>query len=161
MEVSMRMGTLVFIGLLVHAAGATAQDAQPPRGIERIVVQPTTGVEIEGELITLGPASISLFTTEGLRGVPLESVQRIQLKGDKLRNGALIGAAIGAAFYAPALRHAPEFALFIPFGMAAGAAIGAYVDSLIPGRTTIYSRPLGASMQQSGRWAGLSVKFGF
>lgn len=157
----MRIGTLVFVGLLVHAAGASAQDAQPLRGIEGIVVQPAVGAEIEGKLVTLGPAAISLFTTQGLRAVPLESVQRIQLKGDKLRNGALIGAAIGAALYAPALRHGSEFALFIPFGMAAGAAIGAYADSLIPGRTTIYSRPPVASMAPAGKRAGLSVKFGF
>jgi hypothetical protein len=77
-------------------------------------------------------------------------------------NGALIGAAVGAGLRGIAVvRHDGEM-----FPYAVGAAIGyglvgAGVDAVISGRTTIYFRPTSATARAGDKRRGIALRFGF
>ena len=153
-----KMFLLVGLSVIVPTA-AGAQE--PPRGVKDVFVRSTDGVEIRAKLLDLQSATLSLWMEGARRDVPLESVDRIQAPGDSLRNGALIGASIGAALYAAlAIEYGTEVLPFAVAGTIGWTAIGAGIDALIPGRTTIYSKPPTGSLPSGGRRLGLALKFG-
>lgn len=139
---------------------AIAQDATPK--LNDVFVRSTDGVEVRGQLLDFQPVTLSLFIDGTRREIPLANVDRIQIRGDGVRNGALIGAAIGAGLWGIAAgRYGSEF---VP--VAVGAAIGyglvgAGIDAMIPGRTTIYSKPTASANQAGGKRTGLALKVGF
>ena len=77
-------------------------------------------------------------------------------------NIPLIGAAIGAGLWGmAAVGHDSEL-VPVAFGAAIGCGLpGAGVDALIPGRTTIYSKPTASPAPAGGKRSGVSLKVGF
>src|SRR5687768_15697602 len=132
--------------VLFTAGGAAAQES-PPRGVVRVFLQLADGGdEITGHLLDLSPAGATLLVDGVRREVPIASVLRVQTRGDSLWNGALIGAAVGAVTFAlVAAEYGDEAVVGGLVGTALWASIGASVDALIPGRTTIYRKTPGDS----------------
>ena len=76
-------------------------------------------------------------------------------RGDSLRNGAVMGALVGAALGVLATKEVG----FTVVGAGVYAAIGTGFDALIQGRTTLYEAPGRNSARQnrSGRAGGAEV----
>jgi len=119
-------------------------------GIETVYVTDDTGSETTGRLLRLTPDSIVLLVDGAERQFDAARVRRIQRRGDSLRNGAIIGAVVGVGMGllaggmadcagddpggdCPGMRVA---AVIVSTGVY--AAVGAGIDALIKGRTTLY-----------------------
>jgi hypothetical protein len=96
-------------------------------------------------LLDLSPGTVSLMVGHHRRDLPIDRVLRIEVRGDSLKNGALTGAvALGlwTALLAGQGSLEPGYVIyFSAINAGLGAAIGAGIDALIPGRTTIYTKP--------------------
>ncbi len=90
-----------------------------------------------------------IATVDGVQRVfPVHEVDRISLRGDSLKNGALIGAAVGSLWGVLSLQGLP---CTIPdcrlratgrvlTGVGFGVGVGMWVDKARVGRTMVYSR---------------------
>ena len=148
--------------VVLMASGAAAQEA-PPRDLTRVFVQVGDGGdEIAGHLVSLGPSNLTLLVDGVRRDVPIESVIKVQTRGDSVRNGALIGAALGALGFALAAAEYGD--AVVPgalLGTAVWASIGAGVDALIPGRTTVYRKTAVDTPRNDELRPAFAVKFRF
>lgn len=124
-----------------------------PSGLPTVYVLDDAGVETSGTLLRLNPDSLVLLVSGAERRFEAARVRRIQKRGDSLRNGALIGAIVGVVMglVVAAISDCPgddpggscpgtRAATFL-FSTGAYAAMGAGLDALIPGRTTLYEAP--------------------
>ena len=154
-----KSAVLMVLIVLVAAPGASAQS---PPASEEVFVRMHDGVEMRGNLLSLGSGSLLLFVDGSRREIPVDAVDRIQRRGDRVTNGALIGAAIGASLWGITVaQHGGEM-LPYAFGAAIGyGLVGAGVDAMISGRTTIYSRPTSAATRAGGKRGGIALRFGF
>jgi hypothetical protein len=113
-----------------------------------VYVTDATGVTLKGRLAAATTDAVQMDVKGDLRTISTPSVRRIQWqKPDSLVNGALIGAAVGAAPGLYWLAADPnecqtlcieEYAL-----VAVGAVVGALIDHAIKKRVTVY--PVGTS----------------
>ncbi len=124
-----------------------------PDGWSTVHVMDDAGVEVSGRFVRLNPDSLVLLI--GDKEIRLEAprVRRIQKQGDSLRNGVVIGALVGVGVGllasgiadcpgADAGGSCPGFraaALVGSTGLYAG--LGAGIDALVSGRTTLYEGP--------------------
>ena len=118
-----------------------------------VYVRDDTGVEASGRLLRLDPDSLVLLVGDTERRFDAARVRRIEKRGDSLRNGAVIGAIVGAAMglVAAGISDCPgnDPGGSCPGARAAGvmlstgayAAIGTGIDALVVGRTTLYEAP--------------------
>jgi hypothetical protein len=150
------------VAVVLSAGPASAQEA-PPRGLSRIFVQVAdSGEELSGHLLELGPSAVTILVDGARRDVPIESVLSVQTPGDRLLNGALIGAAIGAvAFALVAAEYGDEAVVSGLLATAVWASVGASVDALIPGRTTIYRKTPGRLPGGAAPRPAIAVKLRF
>ena len=155
----------VFIALLVVltlAASASAQEAYK----QVWVTQADSGDLIQGRMLKLSGDTLALLTPDNRRvDLPLERVLRIEIHGDSLKNGATIGAAVMGGLAgigcALALGHAGQCITAVAFYTGFGGLIGAGIDGLNGGRTTIYSKPAAASPAAPGPRARVQFKLRF
>lgn len=161
MRERIRLGVIAAVVTLT-AAAAAAQEA-PPRGVARVFVQVAdSGEEVRGHLLDLGPAGVTLLVDGMRRTVPIESVLKVQSRGDSLWNGALIGAAIGAVGFAlVASEYGDAVVPGALFSTAVWASIGASIDALIPGRTTLYQKAPRDSLRAAAPRAAIAMKIRF
>jgi hypothetical protein len=105
-----------------------------------VFVTPATGATISGPLGAVSPSSI----TVNQETIPYEPGLNIAREGDRLLNGIIIGAAIGvvagSTIGAEACLDAP-LAACAAGGAAVWGGIGALVDWMHKGRTTIFEAP--------------------
>jgi len=177
-----------FVAILVAALVPVAAHAQnetsrwpalaPSGGIETVYVLDDTGTETTGRLLRLTADSLVLLVDGAERQFDAARVRRIQRRGDSLRNGAIIGAVVGVGigFLAGGIADCGRDD---PGGSCAGtrvaavlvstgvyAAVGAGIDALIQGRTTLYQAPPSPpaagrqpGARASGRAAVLNLRF--
>jgi hypothetical protein len=133
---------LLFLAGVARAqspAGGGNLQAHLPTG-EKIVVTTTDGERLEGRLRSSAADVLSLDAPGGLRMIEIGRVERIVVK-DSIRNGLLIGLAIGAGAGVAVGRvmdsicfgetDCSGFTLLLGVtGAAGGAAIGAGLDGL-------------------------------
>jgi hypothetical protein len=147
----------IFACLVALATPATAQERLTdlhrilPRG-ERIVVTDTSGHTTEATVAGIESTGLRIIVDGVNREIAESDVREIHRRGDSLRNGAIIGAVAGGAlgavggyylsmlFENEARSGVGPFIYVIGIGAASGAAIGAGVDALIPGKTLVYRR---------------------
>jgi hypothetical protein len=130
--------------------------AAPPAALSRslptVFLSDNQGAETKGKLVRLDTREAVLVIDNQERRFDLANVRSIQKRGDSLKNGAIAGALVGvlAAVLAGALESCepPQceqtispVALAIGGGLVYGA-IGAGIDALIQGRTTLYQAPI-------------------
>lgn len=121
--------------------------------LSTVYVLDDTGVEASGRLLRLDPDSLVLLVGDTERRFDAARVRRIEKRGDSLRNGAFIGAIVGAAIglIGAGIADCPgndpgggcpgtRAAGFL-FSIGAYAAIGTGIDALDVGRTTWYEAP--------------------
>jgi hypothetical protein len=117
--------------------------------LQTVYVLDRSGVETTGKLLGLSPDSLVLLVADSERRFDRADVARIQ-KRDSLKNGTLIGAAVGVAMglVAAGISDCPGThpggacpgfrAATVVASTGVYAALGVGVDALIRGRTTLY-----------------------
>lgn len=120
-------------------AGLPAQ-LKPGDGI---FVTDRQGRETSGKLARLSPTSLVIVVNGEEREILSDTIGRIEKRGDSIRNGAWIGAAILAVGSQINCSPYPDcLVIGVPVGAAIGAGIGALWDWATPGRTIVYgTRP--------------------
>ena len=111
-----------------------------------LFVTDDTGTETRGRVVAVGPSALRLMVNGVEREWSAASIQQLERRGDSVKNGTIAGLVTGGAFGtfvlvagAPYVRDR-ELIILLAF-MGPGAAIGAGIDALIPGRTLIYRQP--------------------
>jgi len=148
--------------VLGSAAPAHSQPADQPSvslwdGIRTdklttVFVRNKDGLNTTGKFLAFSPDALVLVVNGEERRIERASILRVQTR-DSLKNGAIIGAVTGlvlgsltagiadctsssGANGCPGLRLS-----FLAFSVATYTGLGAGIDALIPGRTTIYGAP--------------------
>jgi hypothetical protein len=132
--------------------------------LSTVYVIDDTDQETVGQLLRIERDAVVILVGETERSFEAQRVQRIEKQGDSLKNGVVIGAIVGVVFgvlsagmldcpgenpsgSCPGTRVA---APVLSAGMY--AALGAGIDALFSGRTTLYEatpRPLSTSTSPS------------
>ena len=138
-----RVNVLVvaFLAAFAGLASAGQKPASPRAGEEIIVTQSASGDVLQGRLVELSPTTMALLVKGQRVDVPIENVLRIDIRGDSLKNGAIIGGAIlgGLTGLACAeLDSSGECAGALLFNTGFGVLAGIGIDALHKGRTPIY-----------------------
>lgn len=146
--------------LLLAAATAEAQELAGTFDQLRVLVKPgdaltvvdDSGQRVEGKVSSLSASALSLTVSGTTRQFLSTDVNTIEKRGpDPLKNGALIGLAIGGGIGTAGLLALAETAdsnasaaAFVAVGLfmygGIGAGIGTGIDALIEGRRVIYAR---------------------
>ena len=141
--------SLVLALFVPSAAQAQASSPTRPLSLSRaedvIVTQSASGEELHGYLLELSPTTLSMLVNGNRVDMPIDGVLRIDRRRDSLKNGTAIGAAIvaGLGLFGCAERHGSRASCGsgLALNAGAGALIGAGIDALHHGRTTIYRKP--------------------
>lgn len=146
---------------LVLAAPVSAQtetqtpaQTQPPdpmikaEGLPTVFLTDRQGAEHRGRLIRVEPSEVVLLGPSGERTFKREEITLIEKRGDSLKNGAIIGAAVGvlAGFLTAGMGDCPDaeqscdVARVTYFAISVGlyTAIGTGIDAAVRGRTVLY-----------------------
>ena len=128
----------------------------------------SAGGEARGQLLRLGPDTLTLLEQGTSRDIPLAAVTRIDARGDSVKNGAIIGAVVLGAWCALICPQGldgysnNQLPYILGVNIALGAAVGAGIDAMHVGRTTIYQQGGPASGGSPiGTWARLLKSFRF
>jgi hypothetical protein len=117
---------------------------------EVIVTQSASGDELRGRLVELRATTLAMLVNGQRVELPIESVLRIDARGDSVKDGAAIGAAVmaGLAAFGCGLQatRAGQCVTGIIVNTGVGALIGAGIDALHKGRTTIYRKPAAVAL---------------
>ena len=144
------------------AASAEAQELAGTFDQLQVLVKPgdtltvtdDAGERIRGKLSQLSTSSLVLNVSGTQREFQSDEVKRIEKRGpDSLKNGALIGLAIGAGIAGLGIAASvnssdADAGLFVIAGLiysGIGAGIGVGIDALVEGRRVIYARSSGTS----------------
>ena len=151
--------------LPVAAMAQTASGRQPPAPNSReevIVTQSASGQELRGHIVELSPITLAILVDGKRVEVPLENVVRIDGRNDSLKNGAIVGASIMAGLSAlgcAAYHSNAACATSTIMNVGVGALVGAGIDALHKGRTTIYSKPQAVSLAVAPEGKGARLQF--
>ena len=140
----------VLLLLVATTSFAQPQDAAP-KAFEKgnYLVRTTEGAELHGQRERIDRDSLTLRVGAEPWTVPMDRVEKVQRRGDSVKNGATIGALLGGGLAVwPATLAASEpalggaFAVGFVVGLAAeGALFGALIDKLISSNHTLYQWP--------------------
>lgn len=162
----------VILTLLVPVAamaqGGTARPRPPLRTSEEVIVtQSASGQEVRGYLVQLSATTLAILVDGTRVEIPLESVLRIDGQHDSVKNGAAKGAVVMGGLSALGCSQTVASGavcvttaiLYTGFG----ALMGAGIDALHRGRTTIYSKPAAVALAvaPAGKGARLQVTWQF
>jgi hypothetical protein len=137
---------VVVVLCAAEARGQGADDGQVAalRGLAEVYVTPIgSTAAVRGRLVELGPETLTLIDKQGRRDIALSEVSRIEVSGDPLKNGALIGAGIFFGLACAAVCHedfnGPVLTI-LTVETLLGAAVGTAFDAMNRGLTPIYAR---------------------
>lgn len=149
------MRTLALVlGMIVVGPALRAQDFSTVqlKGMPTVYVEDRSGREVEGKLVTLTESALTINIDGVTRTFAPAEVTKVDRRGDSLKNGALIGAAVG--LFTGLLGDCPNAGNnnrssgcpgarigYVLGGAAIWAGIGAGIDALIPGRTRLWPAP--------------------
>ena len=149
----MRVLVVLLIAALTVAVPAHAQTAlplpapAPLRGVSRVFVQEAgTADPIPGQLARIDASTLTLLVDGQPHEIPFDRILRIDVPGDSVKNGAIIGAVVGVVLVALAggfSHDGPETVPLVFWTTTYSALAGAGVDALHVGRSSIYKRPEG------------------
>ncbi len=149
---------LCFVTLVATLLAAGAATAQPVHSFgevglrlnvgDRVRVVGTDGRRLEGAVRSLSPDTLVVAGPNGTRGFTAETTARIARRGDGLANGLVIGAVPGFALGVALVdgfsdNPEPAGSYLLAGGVLglASAGLGALVDALHEGETTVYIAP--------------------
>lgn len=162
----------LILTLLVPAAavaqGGTAKPRPPQRTSEEVIVtQSDSGQEVRGYLVQLSATTLAILVDGTRVEIPIESVLRIDGQHDSVKNGAAKGAVVMGGLFVLGCSQTPASGsvcvttAILYTGL--GALVGAGIDALHKGRTTIYSKPAAVALAvaPAGKGARLQVELRF
>jgi hypothetical protein len=170
-----RFACLVLFAIVPSlAAGQTPADQLPglaASNLQTVYLTDRSGTETTGKLLSISRDSLALMVNGTEQRFEMASVDRIQ-KRDSLKNGTLTGAVVGVVMGIISAGisdcssdfpggSCPGFRV-AAFATSVGAytAIGAGIDALVRGRSTIYTAPPSARAQAAApRRAAFQVGF--
>jgi hypothetical protein len=132
---------LTLLAAVFLAAPAAAQES-----FKQIwVTHADSGDVVRGRMVELSRESLVLLTPDNRRvTMPIDSVLRIEGHGDSLKNGAAIGAGVMASLALLTCAGVGDAGGFCAraavFQTAFGALMGAGIDALNGGRSTLYKK---------------------
>jgi hypothetical protein len=150
MEASMRAFTIVRV--LVYCCVAVPAGAQVTFANLRTAALPTVyvtdvaGQQTSGQLISVSDSALVIRTAAITQTFEPNQVSRLERKGDSLKNGTLIGLAvgvIGSGLMTGACLRAHCGGVAIPYALVNTGiytAVGAAIDAAISGRTRLWDR---------------------
>lgn len=168
----MKRYVLVLIATLIPGA-LHAQEPEPAwKGLDRaalstVFVLDEAGVETRGQLLRLDPDAIVVLVNGSERRFDTARVARVSKRGDSLKNGALIGLAVGIAEAVVAVATIKCTgscdrglqAAWLTVNTGVYAAVGTAIDAAIQGRTVLYRAPAPQPAVQSRGGPSVSVRF--
>jgi hypothetical protein len=121
-----------------------------------VYVTDTQGVETKGRLVNWTGSQIVLQTDLGQRIFKPGEAVRLDLRGDSLKNGALIGLSVGilaGALAAADCDCGGGDVAIVAFSGLFYTAVGVGIDAMVPGRTPLWnaSQPTPPANQRSAR----------
>jgi hypothetical protein len=135
------ISALLLLCLLLSPAPVHAQvdfSTLPIRTGDIVYVKEASGTEVSGPVVKLSPSSLSIA---GQDFTPANTLQ-IDRRGDSLKNGAWIGAAVLSgwcvAVCGQGVNNGTELAQAVAGAAGWGALFGALIDWRHKGRTTIF-----------------------
>ena len=142
------MKALAFLAAVGMATPVAAQGAATisPRPVSAVYVRSVGGDEARGQLLRLGPDTLTLLEQGTSRDIPFNEIIRIDARGDSVKNGAIIGAVVLGAWCALVCPQGldgysnNQLPYILGVNIALGAAVGAGIDAMHVGRTTIYQQ---------------------
>jgi hypothetical protein len=148
------IATVIAASVLMAPARASVLPAldQAVQQAEEVVVVDQAGDVVRGRLISLSSDGLVLLVDGSRRQLPLARVTRVSRRGDSVMNGFIIGAVIGAVMGAlsPAdgVDTGGKRAVLIAASTGLYALVGAGIDGLHSGQTTIYASSPSATMSR-------------
>ncbi len=135
---------------VARAQGVTTKPALPQAATEEVIVtQSGSGDELRGRLVELSSTTLAMLVDGQRVELPIDGVLRIDARGDSVKDGAAIGAAVMAglsAFACAEVRSTGQCVTGAIVNTGLGALIGAGIDALHKGRTTIYRKPAAVAL---------------
>ncbi len=138
----------VLVAVLPAVAAEPARDLTSMRvAVNDVVyVRTSVGDEIEGRFVRASPQAIVVIESRGGETtLPVERVLSVWKRGDRLRNGAVIGGLVGLAGgifgQSGCTDCSGQIAIGIGLGVPLWAGLGALIDRQHVGRTLIYRAP--------------------
>lgn len=156
----------------VAAAQERPNDPIVPGGsLPTVFLLDARGAEYRGKLLRVNGREVAMLVNDRERVFGRAEIVRIEKRGDSLKNGAIIGAVVGAALglLAAGISDCPaafdesctgtRLGLFVT-SVGIYTAVGTGIDAAIKGRTVIYQAPSatrqsrsgGAALRYSVRW---------
>lgn len=115
------------------------------RSGDRVFVADASGVETEGIFGRVSDSALTLVVNGQPRDIPSASVREISKAGDSLKNGFLIGAAIGGGLWGLAAATCDDTydacdnaAATVVGGALVWGGLGMLVDHFVKGRTVVF-----------------------
>ncbi len=109
--------------------------------LKEVRLTDSAGQRRSGVLDSIDASELTLLTGDGTVTVPLTAVRRLDRRGDSLWNGILIGASVGVLAVSVTAGEArvggANVAAYSAFGVGFYALIGAGIDALNNGWTTL------------------------
>jgi len=163
-----RIAVLCAVIQVASAGGALAQVAAQATAGAMVFVTPTDdGPELKGRLVSFGPETLTLLSKGKRTTLPMNRVQRIDLRDDSLKNGAIIGASIYGGLALIVIGADPEMrgdSMLIPVVLiqaGVGALVGTAIDALHRGRTPLYRRTTALSVAPARKGVAVGMSFRF
>ena len=162
---------LALVALVALMAAPTTVSGQPsldrwkglnPSALQTVFVRDSAGVETTGKLLALSPDSLTLLVDGVDQQFDLGQITRIQ-KRDSLKNGTIAGAIVGVAmgllaggladcsYQRPGNDCVGFRAGMLALSTGVYTGLGAGIDAMIPGRTTLYAAPSHLASSTSAR----------
>lgn len=145
---------LVLLVAMVLLRGAEVRAAEPARDLGMMAVTPGTvvfirtvgGVDLSGRFVSASSQELVMSVSETRRTtVPADQIAQVWKRGDRLRNGAIIGGVFGLAAAIGGQSECSDCSGAVALGIAVGvpvwAGVGALIDRAHVGRTLIYRGP--------------------
>ena len=143
--------TLVALATPALAQPQAAGERDRTERLGRVHITPfIPGRATEGRLLRLGPETLTLLIDNQPREMSLGDVLKVErIERDSIRNGMLIGAAVGGGWAALVASQGfidrSQRGPLVAYNALLGALLGAGIDALHHQRTTIYLNPNGRS----------------
>lgn len=162
--------SLSVLAVIALAVPAAAQDTPVvnTRLVSAVYVRTIGGTEARGQLLRLGPDTLTILEQGSSRDIRLVDVTRIDVRGDSVKNGVIIGAAILAGWCAVVCPQgldgysSRQLPYLLAFNTALGAVVGAGIDAMHVGRTPIYqAAPVSSAHRETGVKALFSKRLRF